>query len=58
VLAEFEIDEAAFAGWSADELAKMNAHLTPPGASTEVDLEKLASDQPAHKCPQCGCEFD
>lgn len=58
VLSRYPIDEVAFLGWTQEQFDKVAAHLIASGTSGEVDLDKLAAETFAHKCPQCGCEFN
>lgn len=59
ILSEYGLDDAALAGWDADELDKMAAELapapTPESSAEEIDVDSF---ELGHRCPRCGFEFN
>lgn len=58
VLERLDLSDVRFAGWTDKEFQLMAPKSISFGESKEVDLDALAAEQFAHKCPQCGCQFN
>ena len=56
ILSEYGLDDAALAGWDADELDKMAADIPDFLPGTEDDQGDLDAIKPI-SCPNCGHEF-
>lgn len=58
ILNSFETDMRELTGWSDKEIGRLQEHLIGSGTSKEINADDLVNESFAHKCPQCGCEFN
>lgn len=58
LLTAFETSDMQFAGWTDADLKRLSDHVIGSGESKEISFEAIATEKFAHKCPQCGCEYN